>query len=650
MTNDRELLRRFAMEGDEHAFRELVTRHLDLVYSVALRLVAGDVHLAQDVAQTVFVDLARKARGLSRNVVLAGWLHEATRFAAAKFVRSERRRQAREQAAMAMQESSMESTPDWAQLGPVLDAAIGELRKQDRDAVLLRFFQRKDLHSVGEALCISEDAAQKRIERALEKLRIILARRGVTLSVPMLAATISGGGIHSAPANLIVSVVTASLASVSFAPLGGFLLKIMATTKLKTALAALMVGGVAVPLFLKYQSATKPPAETQIQQPQAGQPVAENQDLVDSSSDAAKNVAPAASVVPEQPTESALLAAFRRCLLDPSEDSRHATFLQLLQSMQAADTRPVLALLEEFRKRGADLSFEQRAFWRRRGELDPEQALADLDQLAGDAHHASGTRRIEEAMTQLFRGWASKDPRAAATWLIVHQNDPHARGAFVGFMDSYARSDATGATDAVLTKFKPDDPRFNTAISTVFKAVVESSSTSDAVAWFQQLPTDQAGIKARQSVAPRMAERLMDQDPPTARAWVAEQASTPWRSWQAIDTVADSYAATDPAGAMAWISGLPPDANNGSITGVGMVVRQWARSDPAALENWIASNQDANSRLLAQVLGDYAAVVARQDYHKAVALLNQIPDQYAKVRANFTPSVQRHAPRTQQEP
>src|SRR5688572_7653771 len=232
MPDDRQLLSRFAKEGDEHAFRELVTRHVNFVYSVALRLVAGDVHLAQDVTQTVFADLARKAGRLSRHVVLSGWLHEATRFAAAKFVRTERRRRAREQEAVVMQKLSTESNPDWAELAPLLDSAIGELKRRDRDAVLLRFFERKDIHAVSAALCISEDAAQKRIERAVEKLRVILTRRGVTLSAPMLAAAMTGGGIHSAPAGLTVAVATASLAG-ALTPIGGTLFQIMATTKLK---------------------------------------------------------------------------------------------------------------------------------------------------------------------------------------------------------------------------------------------------------------------------------------------------------------------------------------------------------------------------------------------------------------------------------
>src|SRR6266704_5070504 len=116
MTLDAELLRRYADVQSEDAFAELVRRHVDLVYSATLRQTNGDAHLAQDVAQSVFTDLARKARSLAQSVVLSGWLYQATRFAAAKAMRTERRRSTREQEAAAMQDQSRESHTDWDQL------------------------------------------------------------------------------------------------------------------------------------------------------------------------------------------------------------------------------------------------------------------------------------------------------------------------------------------------------------------------------------------------------------------------------------------------------------------------------------------------------------------------------------------------------
>ncbi len=257
MNDEGQLLRRFAEAGDEAAFRELVARHLDLVYSAALRQLNGDTHLAEDAAQTVFADLARKARSLPRGVVLTGWLYEAARFAAAKMVRGEQRRRAREQEAATMHDPAPESTPDWEPLRPVLDTAMGELSATDRNAVLLRFFERKDFRAVGTALGLSEDAAQKRVARALDKLRINLSRHGVTLSGPALAAATAAGAIHSAPAGLAMSVATASLAGASTAVTVGFaanLLQAMATTKIKIIAAATLVAAVGTPLFIQQQA------------------------------------------------------------------------------------------------------------------------------------------------------------------------------------------------------------------------------------------------------------------------------------------------------------------------------------------------------------------------------------------------------------
>lgn len=213
MSDDIEMLRRYAEEGSEEAFRDLVSRHIDLVYSAARRTLS-DAHLAEDVAQTVFGDLARKASGLPRGTVLAGWLYQSARFAAAKVARGEERRRRREALALALEEQMNvnEPVPDWESLRPVLDEAMEELPPEDRDAVLLRYFQRRELKAVGDALGISDEAARKRVTRALERLRSTLARRGLTTTATALAASLAAHAATPAPVGLAASVATISLA------------------------------------------------------------------------------------------------------------------------------------------------------------------------------------------------------------------------------------------------------------------------------------------------------------------------------------------------------------------------------------------------------------------------------------------------------
>ncbi len=197
MTDNDELLRQYAETGSEQAFTELVMRNLPLVYSAALRQVGGDEQLAKEVAQTVFTDLARKAASVCRREVLTGWLYTSTRFAAAKAVRADRRRQTRERTAVAMQESGFNPTAEstWEEINPVLDEAMAELNPAEKTAVLLRFFESKELKAVGLALGVSEDAARMRVNRALEKLRDLLARRGVTSAAAALGAICSPAGV-----------------------------------------------------------------------------------------------------------------------------------------------------------------------------------------------------------------------------------------------------------------------------------------------------------------------------------------------------------------------------------------------------------------------------------------------------------------------
>jgi RNA polymerase sigma factor (sigma-70 family) len=241
MPDDTELLRRYARDGSEEAFTELVARHLNLVYSVALRRVGGDAHLAKDVTQQVFIALARQAAALSGRPVLAGWLYTTSRFVSAQVVRAARRRQAREQEAQLMQYSSASvPDPDWDRLRPVLDEVMDRLSDHDREALLLRFFEGQPFAAVSEKLGLTEEATRKRVDRALDKLRAMLARRGIGSTTAAVALMLENQAVTAAPAGLTTTVAGSALSAGSGINLSTLsLLQLMSTTKLTVSLAVL---------------------------------------------------------------------------------------------------------------------------------------------------------------------------------------------------------------------------------------------------------------------------------------------------------------------------------------------------------------------------------------------------------------------------
>jgi RNA polymerase sigma factor (sigma-70 family) len=240
---DSDLLRRYAADGSEAAFAELVRRRIGLVYAVALRQTRGDRHRAEDAAQSVFTDLARKAASLARRPVLVGWLHRSAQFAAAGLIRAEQRRRAREQEAHTMEKifAGDALAPDWDKLRPLLDEALNEMDERDRDVILLRFFDGRPFAEIGGRLRLTEGAARMRVERALAKLHAALARRGVTSTAAALGIALGSQVGAAAPAGLAATVTGGALAA-SAASAGGWLVTFMGMTKLQ----AVIAGGVVV--------------------------------------------------------------------------------------------------------------------------------------------------------------------------------------------------------------------------------------------------------------------------------------------------------------------------------------------------------------------------------------------------------------------
>src|SRR5258708_6150994 len=203
--DDFELLQAYASRRAEDAFTALTTRYIDLVYSAAARQ-TGDAQTAEDVTQAVFLTLARKASSISGDTILPGWLLRTTRFAAANARRLEQRRQHYEQQAMQSYVGPTESEAVWRRIAPLLDNALDRLGEKDRAAVVLRFFEQKSLKQVAEKLGASEDGAQKRVSRAIEKLRRCFARHGKRMSAAALTGTLAANSVQAAPETLAAAV------------------------------------------------------------------------------------------------------------------------------------------------------------------------------------------------------------------------------------------------------------------------------------------------------------------------------------------------------------------------------------------------------------------------------------------------------------
>ena len=274
--SDLQLLERYTRHHAEDAFAEIVRRHLDLVFSAALRQVRSP-QLAEEVAQSAFTDLARQADRLAPDTVLSAWLYQVARRTAIDVVRREARRQAREQVAQEL--NAMNTPANWTHIEPLLDEAMQALEATDRTAVLLRYFENKSLRDVGQTLGTTEEAARKRVSRAVERLRELLAKQGVTVGASGLVLLISANAALAGTTITTTATATATKA-------------IVMTTLQKTLIATAFVAAVGTGFFEAHQASRLHDENQALQRQQA--PLTEQIQQLQHERDEAKSLLAAA--------------------------------------------------------------------------------------------------------------------------------------------------------------------------------------------------------------------------------------------------------------------------------------------------------------------------------------------------------------------
>lgn len=292
MTSDAELLRRYVRDVDQPAFTELVRRHVDLVYAAGLRRANGEHRVAEEATQHAFILLARHARRLVDHPTLTGWLYLTARHAAATQLRNQQARLRRETAA-AM--TPAPSSPPWNDLRPDLEQLIAQLDRRERDVLVLRFFEGRAFAEIGFALSISEDAARMRVERALEKIRATLARRGITSTAAALSATLGSVPAVAAPGGLAAAAAAAALAA---PPVGAGVAVFMSSSKVvPVSLALLVVGGIG---FTAHRYATHASLRAAAGSAQPGKAAAGSRTLPPAHDSAAKAAPSEAATLPSE--------------------------------------------------------------------------------------------------------------------------------------------------------------------------------------------------------------------------------------------------------------------------------------------------------------------------------------------------------------
>jgi RNA polymerase sigma factor (sigma-70 family) len=591
--NDRELLQAYALENSEAAFAELVRRYVHLVYSAALRLVV-DPHLAEDVTQGAFIALAQNAPKLSTRRVLSSWLHVTARNLAAKQVRSEERRRARENEVVAMETGSPEAEPIWRRVAPHLDEAIGFLSDNDRSALMLRYFEQKSAREIAQVLDLSEDAAQKRVTRALERLRELLAKRGVTVGASVLVALISANAVHAAPAGLVVTISSALAGTTIATSATATAAKaITMTTIQKMLVAAIVVAAATTSLVVKHREVVRLRKEVvalrRENESLLGRPKSERAPTVQPAASAelpkVEASAPSYSAPAEVVAKIAALLSERK----PLDKTRMEALAMLIsqikpdqfdQALQAAlqlpdpelrtaisqtlfrnwiETNPRAALaFATVHFQGQEKSDGIRDALQRWAAQDPDGAFgAWRDQAEDSTGRLAWGGDQRESVAALFEGISQQNLQKASQHFLELRPDCRA-GALQGMARAAARTEQ-GRKFFLVQLDLVTDSALNYEATSDFMFNWSQNDLPSATAWIEKQPPG----KQRDYALRQAGLNYVRRDPKAGADWWLAQ-TTPAERSQALFGIAQTWASVDINGAGEWLNRLDlPEMDSG---------------------------------------------------------------------------------------
>ncbi len=584
-STDEHLLRAFTVAGagSQSAFEALVRRYLGFVLGIAMRR-TGDRALAEEIAQNVFLVLARKAKRLRPADSLAGWLHRATVFECAGARRRESSQKAKMNALSEHLLSEAAGRDVWREALPVLDEGIDSLARGDREIIVLRFFERKSFREIGAALGKSDDAAQKQTERALQKLSGFLKKKGVAVSAGALATGLVALSTPVASAALAHSIAQGAVAAASsFSAKFLILRTLKAMTYTKTQAAAVVTALLAIPLVWQWSENQRlhtalDQSRLQLETPAGtGAPGIAWTGSTASQDPAGVPDSPAMASNPAEPNKVA--QEWELALFNPDPVERNLRISQLLGSLTAKDAPAIAQAFAHADKSGLKFDDERRLFLRAWGRLDGAASVEYVVQHWG--------QRDSNELLASIAGWASTDPRRAKAWLEAVPAESREQLVY-GLLDGWSLVDFPAA--AAYAAARPGSESRDHFCELLSQRALRAGGIPAAQDWVTRIADDEASSTYKRHAFDTVIQAMLLRDPASAAQWISQLHDQPFAAGKSVAFTATKLAESSPSDALQWLSTVGTADGKRTARSTGEVFNTWAGNDVVAAGTWLGQN------------------------------------------------------------